>query len=644
MFLRLSLLSFLALTGAMQSPSTASYRRSGATVSTEWQRGERVSDDTPLQVQIALAQSNIAEAGSALIAISDPDSPHYGRHWTPSKVARALAPAAEDVASVRRWLNGSGISSGRVGRSHAGDQLRFESTVGELGRILNTTYYQYTDVNGQDAQVACEAYHLPLSVASLIDYITPTLPHASARSPERKRTTARVNTSYTRRTRDVTSSPEPFDCRKYTTPSCLRDIYGIPAQPRAPHPDNTFGVFQLAWVTWRPEDLDSFFSRFQPELVGRRPLVERIDGGYLQYDYNVTAFNLEPDLDFSYAMALTGSQPVVNLQVGDMFKLGNINNMLAAFDKYYCGALDPSIDPVFPDPLPGGYNKSTDCGTVAPPNVISISYSWNEADFPPEYLRRQCNEFLKLGLMGVTVVVSSGDTGTKAGPAPGMCNDPASGSANATNSGRFSPQWPASCPWVTVVGGTQLTTQTNNTSSPPPTFPANSSVSETVFRVTAGDSVLSSSGGFSNVFSTPVYQLGAVAEYKRREKEHLAALAGQFNGGGRGYPDVAALASTYLAVVDDKLTTVFGTSASAPVFASIIALINNERLHAGKRRVGFVNPTLYAHAKVLRDVALGANDGCGVSEAFRASAGWDAVTGLGSPDYEKMRRLFMSLP
>ncbi|KAL2128630.1 hypothetical protein VTI74DRAFT_8917 [Chaetomium olivicolor] len=643
MFLRLSLLSFLALAGALQSTSTASYRRLSSVVATRWQRGARVSDDTPLRVHIAVAQSNISEAGSALLAISDPDSPHYGRHWTPSEVARAFAPAAEDVASVMKWLASSGIPSERVGHSHGADQIRFDSTVGELGRILNTTYYHYTGFNGQEAQVACEAYHLPPSVASLIDYVTPTLPHVSGRFPGQKRTSARVNTPYTRRTREVASSPAPVDCRKYTAPSCLREIYGIPAETRAPHPNNSFGVFQLAWVTWRPEDLDSFFSQFQPELVGRRPLVERIDGGYLQYDYNATAFNLEADLDFAYAMALTGSQPIVDLQVGDMFRLGNINNMLAAFDKYYCGALDPSIDPVFPDPVPGGYNRSTDCGTLAPPNVISISYSYNENDFPPEYLRRQCNEFLKLGLMGVTVVVSSGDTGAKSGPAPGTCIDPASGSPNATDLGRFSPQWPASCPWVTVVGGTQLTTQTTNTSSPPPAAPS-TSVHETAFRAASGNSFLSSSGGFSNVFSTPAYQLGAVTEYKHRERRHLAALAGRFNGWGRGYPDVAALASTYLAVIDDKLTTVFGTSASAPVFASIISMINNERLHAGKRRVGFVNPTLYAHADVLRDVASGANEGCGVSEAFRASAGWDAVTGLGSPDYERMRRLFMSLP
>jgi tripeptidyl-peptidase-1 len=73
-------------------------------------------------------------------------------------------------------------------------------------------------------------------------------------------------------------------------------------------------------------------------------------------------------------------------------------------------------------------------------------------------------------------------------------------------------------------------------------------------------------------------------------------------------------------------------------------LINSERMNAGKGPVGFINPTLYSNPDVLNDVVTGANQGCGVHEAFRATRGWDAVTGLGSPDYERMRRLFMSLP
>ncbi|KAK4464606.1 putative protease s8 tripeptidyl peptidase [Cladorrhinum samala] len=87
-----------------------------------------------------------------------------------------------------------------------------------------------------------------------------------------------------------------------------------------------------------------------------------------------------------------------------------------------------------------------------------------------------------------------------------------------------------------------------------------------------------------------------------------------------------------------------GTSASNPVFASIVTLINSERMYAGKGPVGFINPVVYANPEALKDVMTGANRGCGVDEAFRAASGWDPTTGLGSPDYERLRELFMSLP
>ena len=65
-----------------------------------------------------------------------------------------------------------------------------------------------------------------------------------------------------------------------------------------------------------------------------------------------------------------------------------------------------------------------------------------------------------------------------------------------------------------------------------------------------------------------------------------------------------------------------GTSASAPLFASVISLINNERLQAGKSSLGFVNPALYANPQVLNDIVEGENYGCGFGkEGFSAVSG-----------------------
>lgn len=84
-------------------------------------------------------------------------------------------------------------------------------------------------------------------------------------------------------------------------------------------------------------------------------------------------------------MALARPQPVRNLQVGDEFLGGDLNDRLVAFDRYYCRALNSLIDPKFPDSLLGGYSQTTDCGTLALPQVLFISYSNPEVNYSPKY-------------------------------------------------------------------------------------------------------------------------------------------------------------------------------------------------------------------------------------------------------------------
>lgn len=95
--------------------------------------------------------------------------------------------------------------------------------------------------------------------------------------------------------------------------------------------------------------------------------------------------------------------------------------------------------------------------------------------------------------------------------------------------------------------------------------------------------------------------------------------------------------------VDQLLYLAYGTSCSAPVLASIITKINDRKLSAGKKSVGFVNPVFYENEWAFNDVVEGFNYGCEV-EAFYADKGWDPVTGLGTPDFEKLLELYMRLP
>ena len=95
------------------------------------------------------------------------------------------------------------------------------------------------------------------------------------------------------------------------------------------------------------------------------------------------------------------------------------------------------------------------------------------------------------------------------------------------------------------------------------------------------------------------------------------------------YPDVSANGDNIVTYNAGVLGRAGGTSASTPIFASIINRINELRLVAGKAPVGFINPVLYANTEVLNDITSGNNVGCNTN-GFNTAPGWDPVTGLGT--------------
>jgi tripeptidyl-peptidase-1 len=88
---------------------------------------------------------------------------------------------------------------------------------------------------------------------------------------------------------------------------------------------------------------------------------------------------------------------------------------------------------------------------VKPAHVISTSYGYNEADLSRAYTARQCSEYAKLGLMGVTVLYSSGDNGVAGNGGKCLADD----GSQTSNGNRFNPTFPSTCPYITSVGATQ---------------------------------------------------------------------------------------------------------------------------------------------------------------------------------------------
>lgn len=420
-------------------------------------------------------------------------------------------------------------------------------------------------------------------------------------------------------------------CDTFITPDCLRALYEIPVSTRA-NPANSLGVVEYTPQIYIQEDLDLFFSNYSKDQKQRTPILNSINGGIAGNRTQGFFLNAESNLDLEYTMTLVNPQPVQLFQVGDFIEGGSFNDFLDAVDASYCtfdGGDDPVQDGQYPSTR-GGYEGPKNCGGFAATKVISSSYAYNEADLTARYETRQCTEYAKLGLAGSTFLYASGDYGVSGNLF--KCIEPLNKTLNAGNNGIFNPSFPASCPFVTAVGATQL--KANRTVQLNATFTSPEVAAET--RIESG-------GGFSNVFGLPTYQAAAVKNWFATAKPPYGAERFNNSQQTRGYPDIAANGIGYISATDDKFGLVYGTSASTPTVASVFVLINQARLDAGKSPIGFVNPVLYANPKALNDVISGTNPGCG-TQGFSAQEGWDPITGLGTPNFPKLLATFLALP
>merc|ERR1712185_474014 len=111
-----------------------------------------------------------------------------------------------------------------------------------------------------------------------------------------------------------------------------------------------------------------------------------------------------------------------------------------------------------------------------------------------------------------------------------------------------------------------------------------------------------------------------------------------YNASGRGFPDIAAQATDFTVVANlVPLPGVAGTSCASPTASGVMALLNDLRVAAGKPSLGFLNPFIYQNAAAFNDITTGSNEGCGLGQSGSpAAAGWDPVTGVGTPNYVKL--------
>ncbi|KAH7915586.1 peptidase S8/S53 domain-containing protein [Hygrophoropsis aurantiaca] len=635
--MRSSLAGIVLLTlglAANASPATSwTLHEKRSSIPEGWVPARKLDPSTSVPLRFALAQNNIQDIEKHLYDVSHPDSPNYGKHWTAGQVAKTFAPSPDTIKTVFEWLVSTGIEPGRVKVSNNKGWIEVTSSAEEAATLLRADYNVYAHDSGKE-HVACESYHLPAHIAPHVDFVTPTI-HFDAKLTKRSfgpagiiGTAGKIGNTFGPKTTGEsigTIIKELKNCHASITPACLKALYGVLYEPVAGD-KNSFALAEYTPNAFLQSDLDVFAKEFDTGLVGKPPQVISIDGGVVQTENVTFAYDSEADLDIEYASAiLTDKQNVTVYQIGDLVEGASFNNFLDALDGTYCtfdGGDDPSYDAVFPDKYAGGWNGTEECGTVKPANVISSSYGYNEADLSLKYALRQCNEYGKLGLMGVTYVSGTGDSGVSGNG--DLCLNP--NGTQSTDGNRFNPTFPGTCPWVTAVGATQMRP---NTSILDPEI--------------ACQDHFYSGGGFSNYFLYPDYQKSAVSGYLKNHPPNYPN--GTFNTDGtRAYPDLSANGAYYAVYSAGKWVPTFGTSASTPVVAAILALINDARIAAGKSPIGFVNPMLYSDefSHAFNDITNGTNPGCGTL-GFNSTKGWDPVTGLGTPRFPILLAEWLSL-
>jgi tripeptidyl-peptidase-1 len=391
------------------------------------------------------------------------------------------------------------------------------------------------------------------------------------------------------------------------TPQNLWELYGIPNDYYVTSPKFSQSVVEFEGEYYSPGDLQLFFDEMG--IYGGNTPVTVIGTN------DPTQPSDEASLDIQWIMAMSPGVPTTFWSVDEFDIL------------MWCYSIG---------------------NTTNPPLVNSISYGIAaklvDLFLGQGYLARSDIEFQKLATQGITVLIADGDRGAGGlGPAPYFM-------PNCTT---LAPDYPSQSPYISAIGSTYMTPLSRSICYRPESLGGiDCTVGQPYGEVAVSiDNGLywTTGGGFADTQPQPSYQVDFV---KRYINSTTLPPFNTFNINGRAYPDYSAIGHNLITVVGEQVNPSDGTSASAPIFSGIVSLLNEYRASINLPPLGFINPLFYAIARrnpaAFHDVVVGQNR-CGIyifpdgtspiccDHAYIAEIGWDAVTGLGSPNFEVLR-------
>ncbi|KIM60332.1 hypothetical protein SCLCIDRAFT_26677 [Scleroderma citrinum Foug A] len=557
-----------------------------------WVKHAPAPPDHVLELKIALPQPHFPILEQHIWDISDPNHVRYGAQLSKEETLTLMAPHHDTLHAVDEWLASYVISEEHLSRSSAQDWVTIRVPVSLAEEMLDTKYYIYGYTEMGESIVRTSSYSLPEILHKHIEFIQPTTMFARFKALE-----ITTHLSVEARTLSVPTDSgtitgpagNPIDnsCNTTVVPSCIRQLYNAVDYNTSATNGNNIAVSGFFTNYANVKDLQDYYAAVNPAAYGSNFTFLGINGAV---DIP-NVMSIEGNIDSQIAFGLTYPTPAY----------------------YYLTNGTPPFHPdaAVPENTNEPYALWLDYMLSADilPQTISVSYGEPEETVPEPYARRVCAGLGALGARGVSIVFASGDFGvgnSGSDPATQKCL-----SNDGHNKTRFMPSFPASCPYVTAVGGARHIPEVASSFS---------------------------GGGFSNYFDRPLYQYNAVDKYLELLGNNT--YEDLFSRGGRV---IALNLWISLKLTCRSLTGIGGTSTSTPAFAAIVSMLNDARINAGKSSLGFLNPWLYSTGfKAMNDITEGNNPGCG-TQGFHAAEGWDAVTGFGTPDFKKLKELALAL-
>lgn len=576
------------------------------------------------EIMISIHQENIKQIENLLNIISNITDSKYTNYLSFEDIGNMIHNkiASEEVIS---WLikNNAEI----VDVTQYGEFITTRASISTWQTLFNTTFYMFQSKNKMVSSssspiqtiIRAMSYSLPIHIDQHIYTILNMVNFPPIMIPlHQVQYIGVLNQSNSQQYEFYDQYPELID--KTVTPAFIKSIYNIAATGNG---FGSQGIYSGNGFGYSKSDLKRFQSFFK---------VLDISPYFIQQLHQRFTGNMIKNA-FCDVLNLSNSTDAIFHDPSHEEKLQNCidSNLQLQYITAISGDVPTFIwfDPSsHSDLISWIINVSS---IVVTPRVLSIIYYSYEYLFTPYELEIFRIEAMKLSLRGITLITASGDDG-----ASGFLFRQQNG-IDISKCGSY-PMFPASCPYVTTVGGTNL----RNKAFSMKRGHRNKEVacsSDSRCKITSG-------GGFSDIYEAPLYQRKAISLYASKFKadsrmsSHLQKRLNK-----RGYPDISLLSSDYVIIVNSTAYKISSTAMSTVVFAGMISLINSYRFQYSLKSVGWLNPVLYDHKdKFTNDVLYGSNY-CTADHTrcchigYNATIGWDPVSGLGSLDYSKFFKL-----